>query len=206
MANTDFKSFSKGLLLVTLLCGSAVQANSAESSNPTAAVQAAATQQPEKEEPAAETATSGTAEPEQAAQSSVPATTAASRTATAAAGTNQFTERSTVLNPGSEQRSSPMTILQIASSLTLVILLVLGLGWLFKKLTLRLPGGRHIKVVTAMPLGQRERLLVIEIQGKQRVIGVTPHSVNFLFELENPLPEEKLASDFHTQLQSFLKK
>ena len=47
---------------------------------------------------------------------------------------------------------------------------------------------------------------MIEIQGKQRVIGVTPHSVNFLFDLENPLPEEKLASDFHTQLQSFLKK
>lgn len=102
--------------------------------------------------------------------------------------------------------SSAMALGKIVISLALVIFLVLGLGWLFKKLTLRLPGGRHIKVVTAMPLGQRERILVIEIQGKQRVIGVTPHSVNYLFELENPLPEEKLASDFHTQLQSFLKK
>ena len=46
----------------------------------------------------------------------------------------------------------------------------------------------------------------VEIQGKQRVIGVTANSVNFLFELETPLTEEKLASDFHTQLQSLLKK
>ncbi len=191
MANTDCRSLSKGVLLAVLLSASAVQAISPETGNPTAVAQAVAEQ-------------TETAESAKDEQSSAPAT--ASKTATPATGPNQFTERSAVLNPGSEQRSSPMTILQIASSLTLVILLVLGLGWLFKKLTLRLPGGRHIKVVTAMPLGQRERLLVIEIQGKQRVIGVTPHSVNFLFELENPLPEEKLASDFHTQLQSFLKK
>ncbi|MFN3708984.1 MAG: flagellar biosynthetic protein FliO [Alishewanella aestuarii] len=194
---------SKGVLLAVLLSASAVQAISPETGNPTTVAQAVA-EQTETAEPVAEALASGSAEPVKDEQSSAPAT--ASKTATPATGPNQFTERSAVLNPGSEQRSSPMTILQIASSLTLVILLVLGLGWLFKKLTLRLPGGRHIKVVTAMPLGQRERLLVIEIQGKQRVIGVTPHSVNFLFELENPLPEEKLASDFHTQLQSFLKK
>lgn len=203
MANTDCRSLSKGVLLAVLLSASAVQAISPETGNPTTVAQAVA-EQTETAEPVAEALASGSAEPVKDEQSSAPAT--ASKTATPATGPNQFTERSAVLNPGSEQRSSPMTILQIASSLTLVILLVLGLGWLFKKLTLRLPGGRHIKVVTAMPLGQRERLLVIEIQGKQRVIGVTPHSVNFLFELENPLPEEKLASDFHTQLQSFLKK
>lgn len=205
MANTDCRALSKGVLLAVLLSGSAVQAMSPETGNPTAVAQAVA-EQTETTEPVAETLASGSAEPAKDEQSSAPAPANASKTAIPATGPNQFSERSAVLNPGSEQRSSPMTILQIASSLTLVILLVLGLGWLFKKLTLRLPGGRHIKVVTAMPLGQRERLLVIEIQGKQRVIGVTPHSVNFLFELENPLPEEKLASDFHTQLQSFLKK
>ncbi len=114
--------------------------------------------------------------------------------------------REGVLNPGSDQSNSSLALGKIVISLALVILLVLGLGWLFKKLTLRLPGNRQIKVICALPLGQRERILVIEIQGKQRVIGVTPQSINLLFELENPLPEEKLASDFHTQLQSFLKK
>lgn len=95
---------------------------------------------------------------------------------------------------------------KMAISLAIVVAIVLLLGWTFKKLTLRLPGSKHIKVISSMPLGPKERLLVVEIQGKQRVIGVTPHSINLLFELENSLPEEKLASDFHTQLQSFLKK
>ena len=102
--------------------------------------------------------------------------------------------------------NSGISLGKIAISLAAVLLLVVALGWLFKKLTMRLPGTQHVKVICSVPLGQRERLLVIEIQGKQRVIGVTPHSVNMLFELENSLPETKLASDFHTQLQSFLKK
>ncbi len=119
---------------------------------------------------------------------------------------NRLVSRDAVLNPGSDNSSGSMALGKIAISLALVIFLVLGLGWLFKKLTLRLPGSRHMKVICTLPLGQRERILIIEIQGKQRVIGVTPHSINLLFELENPLPEEKLASDFHTQLQSFLRK
>ena len=95
---------------------------------------------------------------------------------------------------------------KMALSLGIVVAIVLLLGWTFKKLTLRLPGSRHIKIISSMPLGPKERLLVIEMQGKQRVLGVTAHNINLLFELENTLPEEKLASDFHTQLQTFLKK
>lgn len=95
---------------------------------------------------------------------------------------------------------------QIVISLALVVAAIVLLAFLYKKLQLKMPGSKHFKVIATLPIGQKERLLVIEIQGKQRVIGVTPHSVNFLFELENSLPEEKLASDFHTQLQSFLKK
>ena len=95
---------------------------------------------------------------------------------------------------------------QIVISLALVVAAIVLLAFLYKKLQLKMPGSKHFKVIATLPVGQKERLLVIEIQGKQRVIGVTPHSVNFLFELENSLPEEKLASDFHMQLQSFLKK
>lgn len=109
--------------------------------------------------------------------------------------------------PATERTAnSGISLGKIAISLAAVLLLVVALGWLFKKLTMRLPGTQHVKVICSVPLGQRERLLVIEIQGKQRVLGVTPHSINMLFELENSLPETKLASDFHTQLQSFLKK
>lgn len=95
---------------------------------------------------------------------------------------------------------------QIVISLALVLGAVLLLGFLYKKMQLKLPGNQHFRVVATLNVGQRERLLVIEMQGKQRVLGVTAQQINFLFELETPLSEEKLASDFHTQLQSFLKK
>lgn len=105
-----------------------------------------------------------------------------------------------------ERPSAGLGLGKMALSLAIVVAIVLTLGWTFKKLTLRLPGSRHMKIISTMPLGPKERLLVVEMQGKQRVLGVTAHSINFLFELENSLPEEKLASDFHTQFQSFLKK
>uniref|UniRef100_A0A486XXA3 Flagellar protein n=1 Tax=Rheinheimera sp. BAL341 TaxID=1708203 RepID=A0A486XXA3_9GAMM len=117
-------------------------------------------------------------------------------------------KRSSALNTAtvSPRPTAGLGLGKMALSLAIVVAIVLVLGWLFKKLTLRLPGSRHIKIISTMPLGPKERLLVIEIQGKQRVLGVTSQSINLLFELENSLPEEKLASDFHTQLQSLLKK
>jgi flagellar protein FliO/FliZ len=115
-------------------------------------------------------------------------------------------DRRNFIAPAAERPGSGLALSKIVISLALVVTLVFVLGWLFKKLTLRLPGSRQIKVICSLPLGTKERLLVIEMQGKQRVLGVTAHSINMLFELENPLPEEKLASDFHTQLQSLLKK
>lgn len=102
--------------------------------------------------------------------------------------------------------SSGLSLGKIVISLAFVILMVLMLGWAFKKLTLRIPGSQHMKVISTIPLGPKERLLVIEIQGKQRVLGVTSQQINFLFELNEPLPEEKLASEFHSQLQSWMKK
>lgn len=95
---------------------------------------------------------------------------------------------------------------EVVISLALVLGVIFALAFLYKKMQLKMPGNRHFKIIATLAIGPKERILVIEIQGKQRVIGVTAHSVNFLFELENPLPEEKLASDFHSQLQSFLKK
>lgn len=114
--------------------------------------------------------------------------------------------RPAALRSNNERPNAGISLGKMALSLLIVVLVVLALGWTFKKLTLRLPGSKHIKIISSLPLGPKERLLVIEIQGKQRVLGVTSQQVNMLFELENPLPEEKLASDFHTQLQSFLKK
>ncbi len=101
---------------------------------------------------------------------------------------------------------STMTILNVFGSLLIVLGLLFGLAWLYKKLAIKLPGSSHIKIVSSVMLGPRERLLVIEVQGKQRVLGVTANQINMLFELDQPLIDEPTAADWRSQFQSLLQK
>jgi len=105
-----------------------------------------------------------------------------------------------------EQKSviSSTSLLNMFGSLLVVLALVVLLAWLYKKMAQRLPGSGQIKVVTSLALGPRERILVIEIQGKQRVIGVTAQQVNFLFELEQPLSAEPSVADWRQHWQKAL--
>jgi flagellar protein FliO/FliZ len=115
---------------------------------------------------------------------------------------------STPVNSSPQLRSSAALppIHEVVIYLTLVVFAIVLLASFAKKMQLRLPGGQHFKLVATLPLGPKERLLVIEIQGKQRVLGVTAQQINFLFELESPLESDKVASNFHSQLQSWMNK
>jgi flagellar protein FliO/FliZ len=99
-----------------------------------------------------------------------------------------------------------MTIMNVFGSLIIVLGLLFGLAWLYKKLAIKLPGSNHVKIVSSVMLGPRERILVIEVQGKQRVLGVTAHQINMLFELDQPLVNDTEAQDWRTQFQTLLQK
>lgn len=99
-----------------------------------------------------------------------------------------------------------MNIMNVFGSLIIVLGLLFGLAWLYKKLAIKLPGSSHIKIVSSVMLGPRERLLVIEVQGKQRVLGVTANQINMLFELDQPLVDDPAAPDWRTQFQALIQK
>ncbi len=99
-----------------------------------------------------------------------------------------------------------MTIMNVFGSLIIVLGLLFGLAWLYKKLAIKLPGSSHIKIISSVMLGPRERILVIEVQGKQRVLGVTSHQINMLFELDQPLVDDVAAPDWRAQFQTLLQK
>lgn len=99
-----------------------------------------------------------------------------------------------------------MNIMNVFGSLIVVLGLLFGLAWLYKKLAIKLPGSNHIKIVSSVMLGPRERILVIEVQGKQRVLGVTANQINMLFELDQPLVDDQAAPDWRTQFQALLQK
>jgi len=75
-------------------------------------------------------------------------------------------------------------------ALALVIGLIFALAWLLR----RLPGtglrqGDGLRVVSGVSLGSKERAVVVEINGHQLLLGVTPGSVSLLHTLDTPLPE-----------------
>ena len=83
-------------------------------------------------------------------------------------------------------------LLQWLVSCFLVIGLILALAWLLKKSRL-VPAlaQNQLRVISVLPLGNREKLLVVKVGEQQLLIGVTPQQVNFLYRLETPLDESQ---------------
>ena len=75
-------------------------------------------------------------------------------------------------------------------SLLLVIGLILGLGWLAKRMPgmNRGAGSSQLKVVASVALGPRDRAVVLDVAGQQLLVGVGPGGVRTLHTLERPLP------------------
>src|SRR5690606_37392974 len=99
-----------------------------------------------------------------------------------------------------------MTLLNVVGSLVIVLGLLFALAFLYKKMAIKLPGSNQIKIVSSLMLGPRERILVIEVQGKQKVLGVTSNQITMLFELDQPLADDPAAPDWRSQLQALLAK
>lgn len=84
-----------------------------------------------------------------------------------------------------------------AMALGLVAACILLGGWLVSRLGARHAGtGDVVRVVGGTRLGQRERVVVIEVRGRWLVLGVTAQQVRCLSDLEAP-PEATTDSAGH---------
>lgn len=107
-------------------------------------------------------------------------------------------------NAFAQEGSTALNLMSMLTSLIAVVLLILVLAWLVKRFNPQLGASTHFKIVQSMPLGTRERLLVVEIDDKHHLLGVTPHSINYLYQLENPLPQNEMPK-LAEGLSAFLK-
>ncbi|WP_305806537.1 flagellar biosynthetic protein FliO [Stenotrophomonas sp. YIM B06876] len=74
-------------------------------------------------------------------------------------------------------------------ALLAVLALIVGLGWLLK----RLPGtgfrpAEGLRVVASLNVGAKERVVVVEVNGEQLLLGVTAGGISPLHRLPEPLP------------------
>ena len=63
---------------------------------------------------------------------------------------------------------------QIVGALVVVLALIVALAYGAQRLKLgRVVGGRHLKLIETLPLGPRERLLLVEVGAERLVLGLS---------------------------------
>jgi flagellar protein FliO/FliZ len=83
-------------------------------------------------------------------------------------------------------------LLQAGFGMLVVLGLIFGCAWLARRFGLQRfgGGGQVVKVVSSASVGQRERVVVVEVAGTWLVLGVTASQVNTL----HSLPAQAVAS------------
>lgn len=78
------------------------------------------------------------------------------------------------------------SILNMIFGLVVVVALILGLAWVLRKYG-RLPTNQQVnmKIVGGLSLGTRERAVLVEVEGKRILLGVSPGQVQTLHVMEN---------------------
>ncbi|MDO8813625.1 MAG: flagellar biosynthetic protein FliO [Gallionella sp.] len=92
-------------------------------------------------------------------------------------------------------------IAQIIFSLLLVLAAIVLVAWLLKRMNVAQQGSvKLLKVLGAVPIGQRERIVLVEIKDTWLVVGVGPGQIRTLHSL--PKMEDSATDLQHTEAQS----
>lgn len=113
--------------------------------------------------------------------------------------------------PVSSQVSLMAQLAQLGGGLLLVVGLIFLIGYLMRRVGPLAPqGGQHIRLVSSLPLGPRDRLLLVDVGGKQMLLGASPGRINTLHVFEEPVAEVaaggSMNSDFAKTLRGLLKR
>ncbi|SFW37076.1 flagellar protein FliO/FliZ [Luteibacter sp. UNCMF366Tsu5.1] len=85
-------------------------------------------------------------------------------------------------------------IVRVLISLLGVVALIFFVGWLSRRAQARVrPGGRRIRVIESMPVGIKEKVMLIEVGGTQLLVGASPTGgLRTLHVLDTPIAEDVL--------------
>jgi flagellar protein FliO/FliZ len=87
------------------------------------------------------------------------------------------------------------SVLQVILSLLLVLAAVAMVAWVLKRINLPQQGsGNALKVISGVAVGQRERIVLVEVNDTWLIVGVAPGQVNAL----HTMPKGALLSSTNT--------
>lgn len=97
---------------------------------------------------------------------------------------------------------------EVLLGLVVVVALIVIAGWLLRRVYPGVAGGTgQLRVLATLPLGPRERLLLVDAAGKQLLLGVTAQQVTTLHTFDEALPLAAVRPvEFATRLREVLGK
>ena len=97
---------------------------------------------------------------------------------------------------------SSLYLAKLTGGLLLVVFMIFGLAWLMKRLNLSQHSQNGLlKVIAGLPLGTRDRIVLLQVGEEQILLGLSPGRIQKLHTLSNPLisPENQISSSNFSQ-------
>ena len=91
--------------------------------------------------------------------------------------------------------------------LLLVIILIVGSAWLMRRVGgLKMLGGQSMSVVAALSVGSREKVVLIDVEGQQILVGVAPGRVSHIQTFDEPVVDlqRPKGNDFSSTIKKLL--
>jgi len=100
----------------------------------------------------------------------------------------------------------PTNPLNLILGIVFLLLLVGGAWWLLRRMGgMQWPAQRAaMKVLSSLPVGPRERVVLIEIAGQQWLLGVAPGQVSLLHKFDEPVITAGGNDEFASRMRQIL--
>ncbi|PWG63656.1 flagellar biosynthetic protein FliO [Sediminicurvatus halobius] len=102
------------------------------------------------------------------------------------------------------------SLVRLTLGLAVVVLAILGLGWLLRRTGAGVAGGvtGQLRLLGGLSVGNRERVVLVQVGGRQLLLGVAPGRVQTLHVLEENLEpargESAGGEDFASRLRGLM--
>ncbi|WP_438969999.1 flagellar biosynthetic protein FliO [Methylophaga sp.] len=107
-----------------------------------------------------------------------------------------------------ESPLSAVNLLQTLMGLLVVLGCIVLVAWLLKRTnSFHTAANGKLRVIAGIPLGTREKAVLVQIGEEQILLGVTPQQINTLHKLEKPLTVDNnagISSDFAGKLRKIM--
>ena len=94
---------------------------------------------------------------------------------------------------------------QMLFGLFAIVIFIFAVAWIIKRMgTLNPNHSTHLKIVAGLSVGQREKIVVVQVMDEQFLVGITQSNIQLLNKLDKSIPVQNMPTlgGFQEKLQS----